>query len=466
MTLFIKMSSACAQEKEYIVSLLLGHYLGIDYEIKYLDSQDIIICDKNCKEIVLEDKFFQIAHNNWLSEECMPERPLKKGVLHLVDAKDWLVDSEIPVLFGSITEGRGILRVNENRITVTIDIFGSCFFMLSGIEELINTKRDAHDRFSAMDSIAYQENYLDRPLVNEYLELLWQCLKLLWPTLKRKEKTFRILPTHDVDKPYAYLPKNIKKLAINIAGDVLKRKQPGNSIRRFETWKSVQRGNLSDDPYNTFESIIKLGEKYNLQSTFYFLAGVSHKKYDGVYSLEDIEIIKLIKKISNSGHNIGLHGSYNSYASEEMIQSEKKRLLAVCKDNNISLDKLRVRQHFLRFNIPHTFAVLNKAGFTVDSSMGFADHAGFRRGTCYEYPVYDVLERKSLEIIEQSLIVMECSVIDDRYMGYGKTEKALDYMLMLKERCRKYNGDFVFLWHNTRYIDPEEYGFVEALMTD
>jgi hypothetical protein len=45
---------------------------------------------------------------------------------------------------------------------------------------------------------------------------------------------------------------------------------------------------------------------------------------------------------------------------------------------------------------------------------------------------------------------MECSVLSKNYMGYSY-EKALEYMLLLKNQCRKYGGTFVFLWHNSAF---------------
>lgn len=464
MTLFVKISSACAKEKEYILELLLGEYLGISYNIDYCDTSEVAISDDNGKIIVLPDVFFQKAQHNWLSNECMPTQPIKNIKINLSDANNWLTSPDIPVLYGNNETSGNVVTINEDSIKLSIDIFGTCFFILSGIEEVINTNRDLHSRFCASSSIAFQEGYLDRPLVNEYLEILWNCMKVLWPGLERKNRYFRIFPTHDVDRPYAYLPKNVRKLAVNMLGDVLVRHKPGNVVNRLVTWRKVQSGSLSSDPLNTFDSIIHLGEKHSLKSTFYFLAGHTNRKYDGKYSLQDSEIKELIKKIADRGHNIGLHGSYNSYINHEMLETERNCLLSVCRKHNILVDKVHARQHFLRFNIPSTFKILDESGIDSDSSMAFADYAGFRRGVCYEYPVYDVVERRKLHIREKPLIVMECSVIDECYMGFGKTEKALNHMLLLKERCRKYNGDFVFLWHNTRYIDPIEYGFAEELM--
>ena len=72
----------------------------------------------------------------------------------------------------------------------------------------------------------------------------------------------------------------------------------------------------------------------------------------------------------------------------------------------------------------------------------FADRPGFRCGTGREYPLVDVVECGPLSPQERPLIVMECSVIAERYLGLGYTPEALDLMLTLKRRALRHGGDF------------------------
>ena len=61
--------------------------------------------------------------------------------------------------------------------------------MLSRYEELIVLDRDSHNRFAAESSIAFKAGFLDRPIINEYLEILKWCLNQLWADLEFKEKS-------------------------------------------------------------------------------------------------------------------------------------------------------------------------------------------------------------------------------------------------------------------------------------
>jgi hypothetical protein len=63
--------------------------------------------------------------------------------------------------------------------------------------------------------------------------------------------------------------------------------------------------------------------------------------------------------------------------------------------------------------------------------------------------MFDVHNRKKLKVTQRPLICMERSVID--YMGYGYTERALETMKKLKNTAKRYNGDFVLLWHNSGF---------------
>ena len=52
-------------------------------------------------------------------------------------------------------------------------------------------------------------------------------------------------------------------------------------------------------------------------------------RIDGIYSLEDPWIRKLMKKICGRGHEIGLHASYNSFRSADQVKKEFERLISV-----------------------------------------------------------------------------------------------------------------------------------------
>jgi hypothetical protein len=78
--------------------------------------------------------------------------------------------------------------------------------------------------------------------------------------------------------------------------------------------------------------------------------------------------------------------------------------------------------------------------------------------------MYDVVERKPLRLREPPLIVMECSVIDERYLRLGYTDEALDMMQRYRRTCHRLGGDFSLLWHNSHFSHPKDREFYQALV--
>jgi hypothetical protein len=124
--------------------------------------------------------------------------------------------------------------------------------------------------------------------------------------------------------------------------------------------------------------------------------------------------------------------------------------------NGMKQKPLGGRQHFLRWKTPETFQNWEYAGMEYDATLSYADMPGFRCGTCWEFPVYDLINRKPLNLIERPLIAMECSVTAERYMNKGYGEEAFKVFKSLKDACKKYNGNFVLLWHNSELVTEEQ----------
>ena len=74
-------------------------------------------------------------------------------------------------------------------------------------------------------------------------------------------------------------------------------------------------------------------------------------------------------------------------------KKEFERLISVAEEEGICQDVWGGRQHYLRWEAPTTWRAWEEAGLDYDSTLTFADHAGFRCGVCFEYPVYDILLR-------------------------------------------------------------------------
>ena len=451
----IKTPNFCVPEIEYTCFVVFTEWLGIEYEITTAEQDTILISSGN-KTLQLNADFFVKASNNWLASESMPALPLKnynldelKAVLH---NEIHICEIELPVLYGEAK-----ITLAENTINCGIDILGGIFFMLSRYEEIVVKERDAHARFSAKSSVAYKENFLLRPLANEYLELLFALLSHLFHQLQRKKMRFKLYPTHDVDVPFTYLNMSFPTVMRRMIGDVLKRKSVKKAFQTYISWYHVAKNELQYDPAYTFDFIMTESEKRNLKSAFYFLPSGS-PDMGWKYPITVPEMHNLLQLIDKRGHEIGIHGFYGTYLNKEAFRDDVLLLQDMLQTLGISQQIQGGRQHYLQWQNPETFQVWENVGMEYDSTLSFADMAGFRCGTCYEYPIYDCVQRKKLRLKERPLIAMECSVTDSCYMGLGWGERALEVFKTLKDLCHYYEGNFIILFHNDSLIRDDQKG--------
>lgn len=112
--------------------------------------------------------------------------------------------------------------------------------------------------------------------------------------------------------------------------------------------------------------------------------------------------------------------------------------------------------HYLRWSHPKTLREWGRAGLSYDSTLGYADRPGFRCGTCYDYPAYDLERDEQLDLRIRPLVVMECTITAERYMGLGEDEGALAKFSKLKSACSAVAGRFEILWHNSELISQRQ----------
>lgn len=210
------------------------------------------------------------------------------------------------------------------------------------------------------------------------------------------------------------------------------------------------------DTAKNFEWIMETLERLGLKSSFYFICGRTDPRRGADYKPVHPAIRSLMRRIHARGHEIGLHPSYGSYLSPSIIGKEAARLRRITADEGIVQDAWGGRMHYLRWNNPITLVAWEQAGMTYDSSLGYADRAGFRCGTSFEYPAFDPVQHRALHLRVRPLIAMECSVIEECYMGLGVTELAYEKFMQLKGFVMAVGGTFTLLWHNRRFYSHDE----------
>ena len=422
------------EERKYSIDVLFSDFLGIPYQLMIDDR--ILDYHIRCgnRELVIRDRFWGIYKGEplaWLTEAALPK------VSFLTNCP-YIPEKDIPLLYGE----EELVVSEENRVC-GIDIFASSFFMLTRWEEYVNKIRDQHGRFAGEDSIAYKSNFLHRPIVNEYVEMLWNMLKTLGYAGQRKKQKFELVLTHDID-----IMKSVNPLRV-IAGDIFKRRNLKQALQYIPA--------LFKDPVDTYSFLMKRSDKLGIKSHFYFMAveRQGNDFYTPCY-LNSKRFRRLIASIRKKGHFIGFHPGYMTCKNKELWREEKNRL-----ERALNERVMEGRQHYLMMEVPYTLRMWNEQGMKVDSTLGYADREGFRCGTGNCFPVFDFLERKVLTLHEIPLIVMDGTL---RFYRDLTNEQALEILMYYIVCGKKYNMPVTFLFHNSSFDNRKWRGWKQIYL--
>ncbi|HYL41637.1 MAG TPA: polysaccharide deacetylase family protein, partial [Candidatus Binatus sp.] len=334
------------------------------------------------------------------------------------------------------------------------------FFLLSRLEELVVPERDAHDRFPSARSALAAADAVDRPLADEYVDLLGAAMQAVWPDIELPAPTLRIQPSHDVDAAWAAFELPARELPLTLAGD-WRRVGARMAKARLCSWLRSRRGRPIGDPFDTYDFLMDTSERHGLRSTFYFMAVNDPASLDGRYRIEDPILARVLRRIRDRGHRVGLHGGYDSYRSASRLRDELARLVAACRRAGVEQADWPIRQHYLRFSYPETWRAQEAVGIHDDSTLGWADTVGLRAGTAHPYQVFDVLERRVLRLVEHPLAVMDATLFSYLHLDpSAAAHRAMD----LVTACRPFGGEAVVLYHNSYPIGPLERAHYRTLI--
>lgn len=362
-------------------------------------------------------------------------------------------------ILGSTLPAPGAAKLPEQLITPTeqgmhvgYDIMGLTYWMLSRQEEVGRTDLDVHGRFPATSSHAMKHGYLERPVVDEWLQILGQVIQRTWPEIQLRHHSFSLKVSHDVDIPSQYGFGSVKSVLRAMVVDVLKRGDIKAALMAPWVRLNSEAELHHADPANTFDWIMDLSERHGLKSAFYFICGHTDP-HDADYNTDHPAIRHLMRTIHRRGHEIGLHPSYGTYQRSDLLKQEADRLRNVVAAEGIIQSDWGGRMHYLRWEQPATMRAWANAGMAYDSTLSYADRPGFRCGTCFEYPAFDPVAQEVLPLRIRPLIAMECSVIDKSYLGLGTGDVALAKFMQLRKTCEAVAGCFTLLWHNSSLMD-------------
>jgi len=412
-------------EREFIIDEIFNNFLGIRYNLEINDSEDNSIIRFDDKKLIVLDSLWK---NNKKDLSYLNIFSLPSEIIY--SNNPYIVEENIPILYGSTQ-----LTSTNDSITCGIDIFASIFFMLTRWEEYVSLSRDSYGRFKGEDSIAHKHNFLHRPIVNEYIEMLWNMLWSLGFKGMRKKQNFELILTHDVD--HISIP-FLEKL-LTFGGDLVKRFDLKKSLWHFT--------HLFYNPIDSFSFLMSVSESKGIKSRFYFKAKYLEKSFLGTTVKSKSRIITLIAEIKKRGHIIGFHPDIPTYTNEIKWKEERIEI-----EDRFKVKLIEGRQHYLMMAIPNTLIIWNNLGMEMDSTLGYHDIEGFRCGTGNKFHLFDFLNRKKLDLLECPLIVMDGTLHVYRSMSIEQARGIIFYYLSLG---KKFSMPITLLFHNSIFASWE-----------
>lgn len=365
---------------------------------------------------------------------------------------------------GLVQSSQRLIERSEEGAHFNYDLPGFICWMLTRSEEIGATDLDSHRRFPASASNGFKNGYLERPIVDEWLGILGQVIEAVWPGVVLKAMRFSMLVSHDVDWPSRYGFQTLPGLARAVLADLIKNRDFQAVFRGPLVHARSKSAIHALDPLNTFDWIMSTSDRHGLKSAFYFICGRTDPRFDSDYEVEHPAIRDLMRRIHQRGHEIGLHPSYGTYQNPDLIIREAQRLREVTASEGIVQPEWGGRMHFLRWQQPTTLYGWEGAAMDYDSSLGYADRPGFRAGTCFDFPAFDIVADRALRLRIRPLIAMEVTVMRPKYMSLGDGERAFQKFKEMKDACRAVGGTFTLLWHNTQFRLLSERALYERVL--
>jgi hypothetical protein len=408
-----------------IIQYIKGFLTGADKKLTTLIGYTSDETRYDQYALVIRDSGF-FADGMYGSKATLPALPLQQ----------W---EEIPILFGE-----GITEKHGNTIVIHADIIAGTYYLISRYEEMVRSDvRDQYGRFPGKESLPYRAGFIDRPIIEEWGAQL--RLKMREAGLDIPEPApgiNKVYLTHDVDQMAHY--RTIRGMLGGVLRGIKRRKEGQMALKSYF-------GGVIFDPWYTFPFMYKLDDELRqkigperCEIITFFRAGGNTMKEDKPFPvLTHPDYKTLIRYTRRKKIGFGLHTSFEAGCNPEKIPNEVSNL-----SKHTRQEITYNRNHYLNSREPADFEHLIANGITDDFTMGYADMAGFRLGTCKPVKWINPASRKLTNLTLHSLIIMDCTLHEKKYM-YMNSFDAYQYCVRLADCVEKYNGDLVLLWHNT-----------------
>ena len=353
-----------------------------------------------------------------------------------------------PLLFEEIITEQSIECFEEDGIKfffktegdLPFDIFAASFYLISRYEEYLPHKKDMYGRYAYEDSLAFKAGFLNQPLINQWLQLFKKELRHKFPSLAIHSPSFTFVPTYDIDIAWAFKGKGFLRTAGGFIWSIFR-----GDWQQFTKRLATLTGRQAD-PFDTYQWLDQLHEKYQLKPHYFFLVAERTGRYDKNISPGKKALKRLVKDHC-ARYPVGIHPSWRSGDEKKLLKAEINTLEQL---TGKKLDSSR--QHYIRFTLPETFRRLIDHGIKLDFSMGYGSINGFRASVATPFYWYDLEKEERSPLLLYPFCYMEANSFYEQHYTPGQASDELNHYY---NSVRSVNGTLIIIWHN-HFLGPDK----------
>jgi len=346
---------------------------------------------------------------------------------------------QVPFFFDNAPD-KPLLVLQENRAFISADIISGAFYLLSGWQEYFSCERDQHGRFPYAASVQKRYGFVALPVVNYYFDVLRVAVEYVsgrplqprrWGDLCAK---FAAFISHDVDNMHSAW-KAPAKAALQ-------------QYRFGRFGKLLWQHLTQPDAWDNLEAVAAAVAQYGGRSTFFILP--TRRKAPNGTPNADYRLTQQLHRrlwwLEDQGCEMGVHMPLMDATSTGIHAIILPFNATGCRFHYLSWEP-RVTPLIVTIN-----PVAARDKFEYDSTLGFAEHYGFRHSYCQPFYPFNFETGQETDFLEIPLNVMDATLHHPNYLQLAPAE-ILPALQPLFAEIKRFGGVASVLWHNQNF-DP------------
>lgn len=335
-----------------------------------------------------------------------------------------------------IIQWKGYPAFFETKGTIPFDLFSAAFYLITRYEEWLPHQKDQYGRYQPEQSLAYQYQFLQFPLVNYWVNQLSIELNM------EMRYQFSFKPSYDIDIAYSYLHHSSIRNALGYFKHLINLKF-NQVVERLQVLTGTQ-----NDPYDVYDWLHLLHESLQLKPMYFFLVA---SKRDALHKniSPNSSAMKALIKVHAKKYTIGIHPSVAQDNAQKSLKKEMKYLA------NVVQEQIKhSRQHYIQLKFPETYEILINEGIEADYSMGYPQINGFRASYTKSFNWFNLATNQSTALVIYPFSYMDATAIFNEKKTIAEAGKALEAYYTL---YKIYGGDFIPIFHNNFLTQQPEF---------